>query len=408
MLEIARIIRYIHSMDIAMYSSDIDIEITPVGGLLHFDECTQRLGYGEVNTIEYMADDLPRVLLAPTQITIPSFEAICWSQKGQTNPSPNATLCGTYQSLGEPDGSAVLAHLLVLAKIARAHGRHAGLLSDLKATYRWLNNQADDIADLIKSKRNDKLFLNVNDPEFDKWIWDSPSNLVIGLLDVGEIREVKRYLRNHSELLRAAGVRRVQKGPAKPILAREDPSLDYRRQLNNMRQTEFGTDVVFVAQDSHNPILPAHKIWLAANNNHFQTVFVVSGMRESRAFDDAQSVMVERSSMCVKGVVDWFYVGKLPDSLTNSSSDEEAKQRLDLALEMLSLSDEWEVTDLHRHLQEFIINDPHFVNPYWIGSIREHAEASTAAGLLEYCRKYEEANQSIIDDFAVKDDDDDL
>ncbi|KAM6499265.1 hypothetical protein JOM56_004773 [Amanita muscaria] len=372
----------------------------------------QRPGYGEVDTIGYMADDLPRVLLAPAQITIPAFEAICWSQKGKTNPSPNTTLCGTYQSLGKPNGSDVLAHLLVLAEIARDHGRHSGLLSDLKATYRWLNDHADDIADLILPRCNDKLFLNVDNPESDKWVWDSASKLVIGNHDVGKIREVKGYLRNYNELLNAAGVRRVQKGPAIPIPAREDTSPGLRERFNNMRQTGFDTNVVFVAQDRHSPILPAHKVWLVANNNHFQTVFFGSGMMEAQALEGAHSVTVGRSSMCVNGVIDWFYVGKLPDSLTNSSSsnDEEVKQRLDLALEMLSLSDEWEVTDLHRHLQTFISNDPHFVNPYWVGTIREHAEASAAPELLEYCQGYEATNQTLIDDFAgnengVEDDD---
>jgi hypothetical protein len=196
-----------------------------------------------------------------------------------------------------------VAHLLVLAKIARDHGRYSGLLSDLKATYRWLNDHADDIAHLIKPRRDDKLFLNVDDPEYDEWIWDSASKLVIGLENVGEIREVKGYLRNYSELLNAAGVRRVQKGPAEPIPAREDTSLDLRGQFIDMRHTEFDTNVVFVAQDCHNRILPAHRNWLVANNNHFRTVFVGSGMRESRALESAESVKVERSSMCVKGVV---------------------------------------------------------------------------------------------------------
>ncbi|KAM6499224.1 hypothetical protein JOM56_004732 [Amanita muscaria] len=418
----------------------------------------QRPGYGDVDTIGYMDEDLPRVLLAPAQITIPDFEAICWSQKGRTNPSPNKTLCGTYQSLGKPNGSDVLAHLLVLAEISRVHGSRKGLLSDLKATYRWLNDHADDIAALIKPRRNDKLFLNVDDPESDKWIWDSASKLVIGLQDVGEIREVKGSLRNYSELLDAAGVRKVQKGPAKPIPAREYTSLDLRGQFNNMRKTEFDTNAVFVAQDCHNRnysellnaadvgrvqkgpaepiparedtllalrgqfnnmrktefdtnvvfvakdyhnrILPAHRNWLAANNNHFRTVFLGSGMRELQALESTESVItVERSSMCVKGVVDWFYVGKLPDSLTSGNS-EEVKQRLILALEMLSLSKKWQVTDLHRHLQLFIINDPQFVNPCWLGSIRKHAKASTAIELLEYCEKYEEANPSLIDDFG--------
>lgn len=61
-----------------------------------------------------------------------------------------------------------------------------------------------------------------------------------------------------------------------------------------------------------------------------------------------------------------MYVGEMSESITSpSGSDEEKQKKLDLALEMLSLSHYWEVTELHERLQEFIINAPDFINPYW-------------------------------------------
>ena len=65
--------------------------------------------------------------------------------------------------------------------------------------------------------------------------------------------------------------------------------------------------------------------------------------------------------------VDWTYIGELPKLITSpSSSDEESKGKLELALEMLKLAHFWVVTELHERLQEFIVNAPDFINPYWV------------------------------------------
>jgi hypothetical protein len=70
--------------------------------------------------------------------------------------------------------------------------------------------------------------------------------------------------------------------------------------------------------------------------------------------------------------VDWTYVGELPESIRTSpsSSDEEKRGKLELALEMLTLAHFWAVTELHERLQEFIINATDFINPYWVQQSR--------------------------------------
>jgi hypothetical protein len=40
--------------------------------------------------------------------------------------------------------------------------------------------------------------------------------------------------------------------------------------------------------------------------------------------------------------------------------------------------------------------------------VREHAEATMATNLADYCRRYEEQNKSVIDDFADDSSEDEL
>jgi hypothetical protein len=65
--------------------------------------------------------------------------------------------------------------------------------------------------------------------------------------------------------------------------------------------------------------------------------------------------------------IDWMYAGELPELITSpSSDDDESKKKLRLTVDMLSLSHFWGVTELHERLQEFIINESDFINPYWV------------------------------------------
>ena len=73
---------------------------------------SQRPGYGSIDIVEYIIDDVLKGVLSPSQITLPEFVAICWSQKGQTDSLPNATLLGTYEMLGKPGGTEVVRFIL--------------------------------------------------------------------------------------------------------------------------------------------------------------------------------------------------------------------------------------------------------------------------------------------------------
>ena len=275
-------------------------------------------------------------------------------------------------------------HLKVLAEIGRMHGKRPALLSDLKATYKWLDEHTACIsADLM----NENVFLNVDDPESDEpWVWHSASTLVKDLQDVGELHEVKAFLRKYDDLLKAASVETIKRVTARPV-AVVDKTLVYQRLFCEFRKRGFEVSVTFKAKDDEYEILPAHKAWLIMNSEHFMRMFLTAGLEEAYA-EGSGKVEVDvpdYSSLCVKEVigeyrvhdlscafetvmgVDWIYVGELPESITSPGCvDEEKRAKLDLALEMLSLSHYWEVTELHGRLQEFIVNAPDdFINPYW-------------------------------------------
>ncbi|KAK2459819.1 hypothetical protein APHAL10511_008140 [Amanita phalloides] len=363
-------------------------------------DASNRPGYDGIKLDKYMR---PKIL-SPSKIALPEYEAICWSQRGRPDPEPNPTLCGTYQNLGKPTGTEVVKHLKALVSIGKKYGRRPALLSDLKATYKWLNEHVDDISVEIRNENSSAIFLNVNDPDSDNWKWHSANNIIDGIQDIEDLHDVKSFLRSYSDLLRAAGVRAESKpDDYKPVV--EDKTVYYRSRFNDMRQRGYDVNVTFTAKDKEWKILPAHRNWLSLQSNHFWTSLVTGDFQESRPLGCGEHVniaVVDYSSLCVKEVVDWIYIGKLSDSVAGQSNndDENLRTKLDLALEMLSLAHYWEVTELHERLQELIIK---FINPHWVKAIREHAQTTCATHLLKACDQYVKRNGDIMEELGVKD-----
>ena len=122
-------------------------------------------------------------------------------------------------------------HLKVLAEIGQSHSPRPALLSDLKATYKWLNEHANDIFTNIVNENSNKIL-------------HSASCLVRDLQDVGE--------------LQAPGVRAIRKVKAKHIAVVDKTSV-YRRLFCDFRKRGFEVNVTFRANDDEYEIMPAHK-----------------------------------------------------------------------------------------------------------------------------------------------------
>ncbi len=109
-------------------------------------------------------------------------------------------------------------HLRALSELGKKHDRCPALLSDLKATYKWMNENVDEIAD-IKHENRRTIFLNVDDPDSDPWVWHSALILINNPRDIGDLRNVKGFLRNYVNLLKAAGVRTIHEATADTVTA---------------------------------------------------------------------------------------------------------------------------------------------------------------------------------------------
>ncbi|KAF8318358.1 hypothetical protein F5887DRAFT_928554, partial [Amanita rubescens] len=274
---------------------------------------TRRPGYEGMNVKRNKQDDI----LSPSKITLTAYEPICWSQRGCVATQPNLTLRGTYQSLGKPTGKEVASvkHLKVLVELGKKYGHRSALLSDLKATYKWLNENVDEILADIKNEIGDRYFSIAVACCFE------PCE---GSARRWDMHDVKGFLRNYDNLLKAAGVRTIQKVKAEPVAA-QDRTVFHRSRFREMRERGFEVNVTFKAMDNEHQIGRAHKAWLSLNSEYFWRKFVVlpdfpgdPGKRAQVPVD-----VSDCSSLCVKETIDWIYVGELPESIkTNPKSDE--------------------------------------------------------------------------------------
>lgn len=63
-----------------------------------------------------------------------------------------------------------VAHLIILTtKIAQTHPGNPTLLSDIKATYKWLDRHAEAAREHLLLVADEKLFLNVDDANLEWW-----------------------------------------------------------------------------------------------------------------------------------------------------------------------------------------------------------------------------------------------
>ncbi|KAF8330999.1 hypothetical protein F5887DRAFT_922915 [Amanita rubescens] len=346
-----------------------------------------RKGYEKMNIKKYMRHDI----LSPGKISLSDYEAICWSQRGCVTHEPNSTLRGTYQNLGKPTGKEVVKHLRVLTELGKKYGRRPALLLDLKATYKWLNENVDEIFVHIRNENRKSIFLNVDNPDSDSWVWHSGSTLVKGLQDIGDLHWCQGFSPELQQSFDDAGVRTIQKVTTEAVAAMDKTPL-FRSQFRDMREQGFEVCVTFKARDHELQLPPAHKAWLSVNSKHFWRTFVASKAEPCVEVDAS-----DYSSHCVKETIDWMYAGELPTFITSPSSNNgESKAKLDLALNILSLAHRWEITELHQRLQEFIVNLSDFINPYWVKHICKCAELAEAKELSRACNDFEAKNRVIM------------
>lgn len=221
---------------------------------------------------EYCDDERP-LLLPPSRFVLPNLEPIAWTQRALFFDEPTEDVTAVNKKLGIPDVNEVVgvpilwerlalanvifdqvAHLKILTtKIAVNHPGNLTLLSDIKATYKWLNDHAEDAREHMLLLGKEKLFLNVDDPSEDWWVgqWVTAEELVLNIhCDYGDIKHVKRFLLDYANLLHSSGCSTMSRISRQPMAAATEARYATKpglmKTLDEMRKSDKATDMVLV------------------------------------------------------------------------------------------------------------------------------------------------------------------
>ncbi|KJA15458.1 hypothetical protein HYPSUDRAFT_172585 [Hypholoma sublateritium FD-334 SS-4] len=343
--------------------------------------------------------NLPDVV-APLNLVRKEFEAVAWTQRALFAEQPHQRVLLAYPALGRPDISDAIQHLKALSSMRYSSvGQQQIILHDLKETYAFLSgNVLLATEDDRRQLATNSLFLNVDDPDNDPWLWDDCEHLVFETHDTeGSFRYVRSFLKPYSQLLRHIGALEVHHPSytSDHSSSSESSKLEAIRQGFDMlrKQNRSLTDVVFDVDDSNDslgedlPPLVAHRAFLAVASDHFLDAFC-GDFVESRAASQDHPVKInvlDHSRECVQSVLDYIYTG--------IQSVEDAP--LDLLLQIMKLSGYWRIADLFEDMQKEIVTR-RLITPETLDSIKEFAEAARAENLVRTCAEYEERNAAFI------------
>lgn len=152
-------------------------------------------------------------------------------------------------------------------------------------TLKWLNeNVVGSDNDILYDLQYENIFLNVDDPSTEPWIWTNANELAFEAEDIDDgIQHVRNFLLPYNNLLRAAGVVQVfhPQCPVSNISESASATLQsIRTGFNDLRRKGLWTDVVFVTRardDSDDagivPSLVAHRSFLTVFSDYFSDLF---------------------------------------------------------------------------------------------------------------------------------------
>ncbi|KIO16254.1 hypothetical protein M407DRAFT_191038 [Tulasnella calospora MUT 4182] len=164
---------------------------------------------------------------------------------------------------------------------------------------------------------------------------------------------------------------------------------------NELRRTGQLLDICFQVQGQE---IQAHRGMLAAMVPHFKTAFEGS-FRESIVMTEDTELPVyplpedeAASAFAVQCVVDYVYTGKL--TRPTFSDNDEATAALDDLLDLMELSNLWDMPELTNQAVRAII-ELGLIQFDNCDDVLARAEASQIELLIEICRKTKKQNQWI-------------
>ena len=210
------------------------------------------------------------------------------------------------------------------------------IIHDMTETLKWLNESVKGFENILYELRDEDIFLNVDDPSTEPWIWTNANQLVFETQDIDavSIRYVRNFLLPYDKLLRATGVLPVVH-PQNSIsnVDRSESAIlqSIRTGFNDLRNKGRWTDVEFVAKraelaDTIIPPLVAHRSLLAVFSDYFSDSFC-GGFMEAKdasssnpiSFPVRRTEELYYSARCVQlllGIFFYLYLSIFKSSYT--------------------------------------------------------------------------------------------
>ncbi|KAJ7074064.1 hypothetical protein C8F01DRAFT_1099109 [Mycena amicta] len=329
-------------------------------------------------------------IATPSQLLRAEYEPIAWSQRGLFLHPPSSNLTSLNKTLGVPTVQEVVNHLTVLAlQVAPEHPGNRSLLQQLRATYKWLNeNKADDVRQLLISRSTDPLFLNVDDPNEEEWVgqWKSAEQLQFDIpYDYENTFKVRGFLQEYRVLLLAVGAGQHHTVQFNPTAKAQD-STDLRSVFDEMRKARQRTDLMLLpgvpGEDFDKDTLGAHWTFLAAAIPHVR-------MSIEWHEGSTNTYIFPGTYFGARAVLDFVYTGKI--EATPSEGEDAHMNFLRDLLELLPGADQWGMSDLKDEVGR-VIHKWSLLSSATYWKIEEEADKYDAKGLLAYCHEFKERN----------------
>ncbi|KAJ6510488.1 hypothetical protein C8R45DRAFT_1088650 [Mycena sanguinolenta] len=325
-------------------------------------------------------------IVSPDQVLLLENEAVAWTQRAVLLYPPEERVLVAHPTLGQPRPQEVIEHLRVLTlQVAKDYTSDIYLLSDLEATYAWLDEHQHELEDAMIEFHDEPLFLNVDDPKTDPWLFNSADELFFNIRDGGDLKSVKKFLQPFKDLLTVSGVEDIVNAPVPKVeLSSVEAQLSVlRKGFQAMRLEGKLIDVVFVADDETR--YPAHRAYLAPMSEYLQDLFTGSFTEAGPgSADDPIEIEVDYPGPCVEAVLDYLYLAKRP-----------SLERLDDLLDVMDLANYWALGELNQLIQARIIGNNQ-ISPATYEEVVARATALDAKLLLEACEFFERENGEAI------------
>jgi hypothetical protein len=294
-----------------------------------------------------------------------------------------------------------------LSQFPDAAGLH--LKSQYSDRALWLNEDIQ-LSSIAERRRGPNL------RRIDSLNWLRSASLVDGIsydAPTSNIFALKRSLTGYKHLLIASGMNVVKRHVTQTVREQfpDHPETILGKSLNEMRKSNSLCDMKIIVDGK---TFFAHRTVLATFSSYFRSMLANGAWAETSTgilnLDDAAQPNQRpdgirtgeakyATNRSVATVLDWIYKGRIAiDDDTNFNGTDGVSDRLDFYLEILQLTDVWDITTLKTHVENRIIRRTDvFIRVENVSAVGELVNQYNAKEVAKHCKEFVEKNKTVVE-----------